>query len=96
LRPDLLQFAISRSREYDADLGGALLTGDPEGLAGALEELERADSRIWERMMAPNRRAPGLMLLRSHPPTADRTRRLRQLVASHNGVPAAPAAPSHA
>ena len=78
----LLQLAISRSREYDADLGGALLTGDPEGLASALEELERRDSGIWERMMVPHGRVPDPLLLRSHPPTEERARRLRQLVAS--------------
>jgi heat shock protein HtpX len=76
----LLQLALSRSREYDADLGGALLTGDPEGLASALEELERRDSPIWERMMVPHRRMPDPMLLRSHPPTEKRARRLRELV----------------
>jgi heat shock protein HtpX len=78
----LLQLALSRSREYDADLGGALLTGDPEGLASALEELERRDSPIWERMMVPHRRMPDPLLLRSHPPTDARARRLRELAAS--------------
>jgi len=76
----LLQLAISRSREYDADLAGSVLTGDPEGLASALEELERRDSRIWERSMVPHRRVPDPLLLRSHPPTEDRARRLRSLV----------------
>ncbi len=37
----LLQFAISRSREYLADEGAARLTGDPEGLAMALRRLAR-------------------------------------------------------
>ncbi len=36
----LLQLALSRSREYDADLDEASLTGDPEGLTEALEVLE--------------------------------------------------------
>ncbi|MGE3289108.1 MAG: zinc metalloprotease HtpX [Pseudonocardia sp.] len=78
----LLQLALSRSREYDADLHAAELTGDPEGLASALEALERCEGRLWERVMVPRRRAPDPLLLRTHPPTADRTRRLRELVVS--------------
>jgi heat shock protein HtpX len=78
----LLQMALSRSREYDADLQGAVLTGDPEGLASALEVLERRDGSVWERLMVPRRRAHDPTLLRSHPPTAERTRRLRELTPS--------------
>ena len=37
----LLQLALSRSRGFDADLAAARLTGDPEGLACALEVLDR-------------------------------------------------------
>lgn len=76
----LMQLALSRSREYDADLGGVELTGDPEGLASALEALERSSGSVWERMFAPRQEAStDLALLRSHPPTAERTRRLREL-----------------
>jgi heat shock protein HtpX len=75
----LLQLALSRSREYDADLEGAALTGDPDGLAEALEALERSDGRVWERIMVPHRRVPDPLLLRTHPPTAERVRRLRAL-----------------
>jgi heat shock protein HtpX len=75
----LLQLALSRSREYDADLEGAALTGDPEGLAEALEALERSDGRVWERIMVPHRRVPDPLLLRTHPPTAERVRRLHAL-----------------
>ena len=35
----LLQMALSRTREFDADLGAAMLTGDPDGLASALTKL---------------------------------------------------------
>lgn len=77
----LIQLALSRTREYDADLEGAGLTGDPESLAAGLEKLERYQGRFWEDMMlpVPGRRMPQPSLLRSHPPTAERVARLRAL-----------------
>ena len=75
----VLQLGLSRSREYDADLAAAALTGDPEGLASALEALESSDGSIWERLMVPRRRSPDPALLRTHPPTEERARRLRAL-----------------
>jgi len=42
LAATLIQMAISRSREYRADEGGARISGKPYGLAGALEKLSRA------------------------------------------------------
>jgi heat shock protein HtpX len=74
----LLQLALSRTREYDADLDGAALTGDPAGLASALETLERRQGRIWEGLF-PAGRVPNPSLLRSHPATKDRIARLLAL-----------------
>jgi heat shock protein HtpX len=81
LLSNLLQMGLSRTREYDADLEAAGLTGDPEGLASALGSLERYQGRFWEDMMlpVPARRIPHPSLLRSHPETADRIARLREL-----------------
>jgi heat shock protein HtpX len=42
----LIQMAISRSREYMADTGGAKLAGDPTYLAHALEKLQRGVARV--------------------------------------------------
>jgi heat shock protein HtpX len=42
----LIQAAISRSREYDADAGGAQITGNPYGLVNALRKIETASKQI--------------------------------------------------
>lgn len=77
----LLQLGLSRTREYDADLEGALLTGDPRGLAMALDKLERYQGRFWEDLAfpVPGRRIPQPSLLRSHPTSQERIARLLSL-----------------
>lgn len=75
----LLQLALSRTREFDADLDAAELTGDPVGLASALEKLERYHGRFWEEFFFPGRQIPEPSLLRTHPPTEQRVRRLLEL-----------------
>ncbi len=75
----LLQLALSSAREYDADLEGALLTGDPDGLASALQKLERYQGRFWEDIFMPQRRIPVPSVLRTHPKTEDRIERLKEL-----------------
>lgn len=72
----LLQLGLSRAREYDADHIGAELTGDPEGLASALHKIERYQGRILETIFLPGRNVPVPSLLRTHPPTEERIRRL--------------------
>ncbi len=42
----LIQMAISRSREYDADAGGAALVGRPDGLVSALTKLDAASKMV--------------------------------------------------
>lgn len=75
----LLQLALSRTREFDADLEAARLTGDPEGLAMALQKLEQVQGGWLERVLAPGRGNPEPSLLRTHPPTDERVRRLLEL-----------------
>ena len=75
----LLQLALSRSREFDADLDAAGLTGDPDGLASALLKLERHQRGPWEQIFMPGYRLPEPSLLRSHPATAGRVARLEAL-----------------
>ncbi len=85
----LLQLALSRSREYEADRSGARLIGDGEPLARALAKLEAGAKQIpmpqVHREMAPMYIVSPLAgmnvsfknLFSDHPPTADRIQRLR-------------------
>jgi heat shock protein HtpX len=75
----LLQLALSRTREFGADLGAAMLTGDPDGLAAALVRLERVQGRLWETIVLPGGRIPDPSVLRTHPLTAERVARLNHL-----------------
>ena len=73
----LVQLALSRTREYNADLGAAELTGDPEALASALKKMDHFHGNWLKRMLRPGyQKLPEASLLRTHPPTAERIRRL--------------------
>ena len=67
-----LQMALLRTREFQADLGAAELTGDPKGLASALYKIERA-GWFYHFLPLPQQR------LQTHPPTDERIRRLLAL-----------------
>lgn len=86
----LIQFGISRSREYKADAGGARIAGNPEALASALEKLDYVGQRRPMRMGSPA--SSGLFianpfhdrsfitgLFSTHPPMERRVRKLREL-----------------
>jgi len=75
----LLQLALSRSREYNADVGAVRITGDPLGLASALARLETVHTNWLERVMLPGRRETQPALLRTHPHTSDRIERLNAI-----------------
>jgi heat shock protein HtpX len=75
----MLQLGLSRAREYDADLDGVTLTGDPDGLASALNVLEAQQKGLWEGMFLPGSRLPQPSILRSHPKTEDRIARITAL-----------------
>jgi heat shock protein HtpX len=83
----LVQLALSRSREYEADRSAAELAGDPRGLASALEKLERYQGGLWERLVMPGRKLPEPSLLRTHPPVEERVRRLMDLAAHEHLTP---------
>ena len=77
----LVQLALSRNREFAADLEAAALTGDPEGLARALAILERHHGTWLDSIFLPRGgHLPDLPWLRTHPPTSERIRRLIQTV----------------
>ncbi len=75
----LVQLALSRSREYEADLGAVALTGDPLGLATALSKLEASHQGLLGRLFNPIPRIPDPSMLRTHPPTEERVRRLVEI-----------------
>lgn len=76
----LLQLSLARNREYAADLEAVALTGDPQGLAQALQLLERYQSAWLESIFGYQRRLPlRHRWLSSHPPIRERIRRLLAL-----------------
>jgi heat shock protein HtpX len=87
----LVQTAISRTREYSADRGGAMICGQPLWLARALQRIEQLARGVVNEPAERNPASAHLFIInplhlggidslfRTHPPTADRVRRLREL-----------------
>ncbi|HXY53802.1 MAG TPA: zinc metalloprotease HtpX [Nitrospirota bacterium] len=85
----LVQMAISRTREYEADAGGAKIAGSPSGLANALLKLEKGNQVIPMEDAKPATahmfivnplHGGGLMnLFSTHPPIAERVKRLQEM-----------------
>lgn len=85
----LVQMAISRTREFEADKGGAQIAGHPSGLANALLKLEKGAQIIpmhdakpaTAHMFIVNPLTGGglLKLFSTHPPIAERVKRLNEM-----------------
>ena len=92
----LVQMAISRTREYSADRIGAEICGQPLWLARALQKIEQLARGVVNRAAERNPASAHLFIInplhmggvdnlfRTHPPTAERVRRLQELA----GAPA--------
>jgi len=89
----LIQLAISRTREYQADMSGARLVHNPMYLASALHKLEAANERLpldaspatAHLFIVNPLSAQGMMrLFSTHPPTEERIRRLERMAAGGN------------
>jgi len=72
----LAQLGLSRTREYDADLNAARLTGDPQALASALVKIDRYSGAFVEQILFPGKGLPEPSWLRTHPRTEERVARL--------------------
>jgi heat shock protein HtpX len=92
LAASLIQMAISRAREYEADAGGAAISGEPQALADALGKIQMyAEGRIpmapaeahpeTAQMMILNPLSAGGLrgMFSTHPPTGERIARLRAM-----------------
>ena len=89
----LIQMAISRSREYGADAGGASISGSPLSLANALQKLETGNQQIPMEanaatahmfIVSPLTGGGMMSLFSTHPPMAERVARLQEIARTHS------------
>jgi len=91
----ILRMAVSRTREYAADEGGAEISGRPLGLASGLEKISRAAERLPLQRLNPAHSHMFIVsplfgsnlarLFASHPPAEERIRRLRAMESARAG-----------
>ena len=98
----LVQMAISRSREYEADRRGAEICGNPEWLASALGKLAAAAGRTVNVQAERNPATAHMFIINplhahkvdslfsTHPPTAERVARLRAMAGAGAGASRGP------
>lgn len=94
----IVQFAISRTREYAADQGGAEISGNPHALASALAKIDRAARRIDNHRAEANPATAHMFIINplhahavdglfsTHPKTENRIRRLQEIAARMGGA----------
>jgi heat shock protein HtpX len=96
----LVQMAISRTREYEADRSGAEISGNPQGLASALAKIEAAamagglgvanaernPATAHLFIINPLQASSLARLFATHPATAERVRRLEAMAGARGGV----------
>jgi heat shock protein HtpX len=88
----MIQFAVSRSREFDADAGGSEICKKPLSLANALRKLEQGSDRIPMEhagqatahlfIVNPLRGGGMMKLFSTHPPTEERIARLEEIASN--------------
>jgi len=93
----IVQFAISRSREYEADRGGAEISGSPMSLAAALAKIDRAARSIDNHRAEANPATAHMFIINplhahamdglfsTHPRTETRIRRLQEIAREMGG-----------
>ncbi|XBQ17531.1 MAG: zinc metalloprotease HtpX [Oceanicaulis sp.] len=98
----LVQMAISRSREYEADRIGAEICGNPQWLASALEKIERGARRTLNESAERNPASAHMFIINplngqrgdnffsTHPNTANRIAKLREMAGNAPTPPAGP------
>lgn len=75
----LLQLALSRTREFEADRAGAELVGDAFGLSSALQKIEQINAGLRQRFLPLPWQKQIPTMLSTHPATTERVARLKAL-----------------
>jgi heat shock protein HtpX len=103
----LVQMAVSRTREYSADRGGAMISGEPRALASALAKISNAAKRVPNMAAERNPAAAHLFIVNplsgarmdnlfsTHPATENRIAALLELESEMGGAASAGGGPAH-